>query len=275
MPLSSISQTVSRLSSWFIALSAIAALWAVAPSTALAVPVLQIYVEGATYDSTTDTWALDTTGTDSGGTARVWVIGNVDGDGGRGAISDTTLIVSYDSQPGTPTIDLTSSTTGGLGGFTDPSVATDAVHLQTATDGSLPTFEDGDSLPPHGVFGPGRDWQTFGLGDLTLTDSPIGDIIDNFPVPGLDPEGAGQINVYEVSFSGYSGPFHFDVTGVTGEGTRRERTWAAPFSHDGEAHFTAPPNEVPELSGGATGASGLALLIGSALMLGAPRRKRS
>ena len=254
---------------WLGALAVLSA-GAIAPSSAKAVPVLQLYVEGATYDSGTDTWVLDTSGSGSGGTARVWVIGNVDGDGGKGAISDVNLIVSYDEQPSSPNIALTPSTTGGLGGYTDPSTPTGTgTYVQTVSDGSSPTLGDGSSLPAHGVFGEGTEWQQFALGDFTLTDSPISDIIDSFPGGTLDPN-AGQINVYEVSFSGYSGPFHFDAYGTTGEGTDKEHVWAAPFSHDGETTFT----DVPELSGDRAGAGGLALAIGGALLLGAPGRRR-
>lgn len=252
------------------ALGLLGCLLAAAPSTALAVPVLQMYVEGATYDATTDTWSATTTGTGSGGTARIWVVGNVDGDGGKGAISDVTLVVSYDQAETSPAIELTPSTTGDAYGFTDPSTPTGTgTYIQTVSDGSSPTFADGSSLAPHGVFGDGREWQEFALGDFTLTDSPIADIIYDFPPSSLDPN-AGQINVYEVSFSGHNGPFHFDVYGTTGEGSNKEHHWAAPFSHDGEAHFT----QVPELEGGATAANGLALLIGSAFVIGAPLRKR-
>lgn len=266
MSSSRISAVTRNATHLFGAMGAAIALWGVAPNTALAVPVLQVYVEGATYDSTTETWSLDTTGTDSGGTVRVWVIGNVDGDGGQGEISDVTMLISYDQQSTSPAITLTGSTTGGLGGFTDSSVAADGTHIETVTDGSTPTFDNGDQFPAHGVFGAGREWQSFALGDMSLTDSPIGDIIDTFPSSELDAN-AGQINVYEVSFSGEGGSFHFDVYGTTDDG---ERHWAAPFSHDGEAHF----NDVPELSGGRTGATGLALLLGCALLLGAPLRKR-
>src|SRR5687768_17379101 len=121
------SNLISRTRNTLYAFATLAAVWVAAPSTALAVPVLQIYVEGATYDSTSETWVLDTTGTGDGGTARVWVIGNVDGAGGQGTISDVTLVVSYDHTDTTPTIDVNGSTSGGLGGFTDPSVAADGV----------------------------------------------------------------------------------------------------------------------------------------------------
>jgi hypothetical protein len=247
---------------------ALASLSAAAPGSAFALPVLQVYIEGGTYDNTTDTWTLDTAGTGSGGTARVWVIGNVSGEGGKGAISDVNMVISYDAQIGTPGVTLSGSTTGGYGGVTDPSTAADGSHVQTVSDGSSPTFSDGSDLPSHGVFGSGREWQQFALGDFTLSDSAIGDFAVNFP--STLSANAGQINVYDISFSGYNGPFHFDVYGDTGVGTRREKHWAAPFSHDGEATFT----QVPEISGGADATSALTLLFGALALVLTPRRRR-
>jgi hypothetical protein len=252
-----------RSGTWLGAVAVLTAA-AIAPSSAKATPILQIYVEGATYDSGSETWVLQT----EGSTARVWVIGNVDSGGGKGTISDVNLIVAYDDPATSPTVTVASSTTGGLGGYTDPSTPDSAAHVQTVDDGSAPTLGDGSSLPPHGIYGDGTEWQQFALGDFSLTDSPIGDIINTFPGT-LDPD-SGQINVYEVSFSGYTGTVHFDAFGATGEGTSREQHWAAPFSHDGETTF----GQVPELSGGPTGAGSLALALGGALLLGAPARKR-
>ena len=51
-------------------------------SSAMAIPVLQIYIDGADYDSTTETWIT----TDS--TFDLWVIGDVDS---YGTISDLKL----------------------------------------------------------------------------------------------------------------------------------------------------------------------------------------
>lgn len=241
---------------------------AAAPGSAFALPVLQVYVEGGTYDSTTDTWTLTSAGTGSGGTVRVWVIGNTTGSGSKGAISDVNMVISYDSQSPAPTATLDGSTTGGFGGVTDPSTAADGTYVQTVTDGSSPTFSDGTALPAHGVFGSGRDWQEFALGNFTLSDSSIGDFSLVFPT-SLEAN-AGQINVYDVSFSGYNGPFHFDVYGTTGSGTNKEKHWAAPFSHDADATFT----NVPEINTGSDAQSALTLLLGALAVFLTPRRRR-
>ena len=152
-----------------------------------AVNILQLYIEGATYDTESETWVAS-----GGDTFRIWAIGNVDGDGGKGTIEDVKLSIAYASGD-TPTISLTSSTTGGFGGFTDPSTPSDPVFSQTVTDGSSPLLGDGSPLPTHDIYGTGTDWTEYYLGDFNLTDSPGGDFSNSLPTP----VGAGgfQINV--------------------------------------------------------------------------------
>ncbi|UCG17291.1 MAG: choice-of-anchor N protein [Phycisphaerales bacterium] len=187
-------------------------------SIASAIPALQLYLEGATYDTTGEMWVLN----DLSSPARLWVIGNV---GNFGAIQNVRLAVAYDSAIN-PTITLTPSTTGGLGGFTDPPPLPGApTYIQTVTDGSAPILEGGGSLPSHGIYGLGTDWQEFMLGDFTLTDSPIADFIDTFPAP--HDSQTGQINVYEFSAVGGMG-FHFDVYNHVAGATRG---LFGPFSH--------------------------------------------
>ena len=195
--------------------------------TASAVPTLQLYLEGSTYDAGTETWILDGTAD----IARLWVIGNVAGPGGAGMISDVRLAVAYDAIGVTPTIQLNSSTTGGYGGFTDPSTPATPTLNHTETGGGIPQLTDGSDLPSHGIYGAGTDWQEFLLGDFTETDSPIADFIDVFPTDMT--LNAGQINVYEISVSGVGEPIllHFDAYDSV-QGTTKARSVFAPFSHD-------------------------------------------
>jgi len=179
--------------------------FALLPAAAQAVPILQLYVEGSTYDTDHESWVFEP---NSGDPIRIWVIGNVDGNGGKGTIYDVKLAIAYED-PGTPvTISLASTTTGGYGGFTDPSTADSATYVQTVTDGSAPLLGDGSSLPSHGVYQTGWTWQEFALGDFDLTDSPIADFITDFPT-NLDPE-AGQISVYELSVIGDVTDLHIE-----------------------------------------------------------------
>lgn len=204
-------------------------------STARAVPALQLYVEGATYSAATETWEITTTSSDP---IRLWTIANVDGPGGVGAIENVRLAIAYDAAFA-PTISLTSSTTGGLGGFVDPSTPADAAFIQTVTNGDSPTLGDGSSLPNHGIYGAGTHWQEFGLGDFDLTDSPIADFIDAFPsAPGTT---SGQINVYELSvLNGEAGlSLHFDLYDTI---VAANHVKFAPFSHDGGSTVVPLPS---------------------------------
>lgn len=208
-----------------------------------AVPLLQVYVEGATYDASTETWV----GSGSG-PVRLWAIGNVNGSGGKGSILDVHLSVAYDSGD-SPTISVTGSTTGGFGGYTDPSNPGNPTQIGGTHVGTLPQLSDGSFLPSHGIYGAGTSWVEYDLGDFTLEDSQIGDFITSFPAAsgGL----VGQINVYEISVSGTE-TVHFDLYDHVMAGNHVKVTFA-PFSHDGEG------NGVPDASSTVT-LLGLALL---------------
>ena len=182
---------------------------------AFAEPALQLYLEGATYNSATETWIA------SGdlGSLRLWVIA-------QSPVHDVKLAVAYASTE-TPTIGLTGSTTGGHGGFTDPSVAPAASYTQTGAPGSIPTLGDGSALEKHGIYGTEtmNAWQEFNLGDFTLLDSPIADFMSTFPPPGSK---MGQINVYEVTVADAT-MVHFDAYNHYAGATSGK---FAPFSHD-------------------------------------------
>jgi hypothetical protein len=189
--------------------------------SASAEPVLQLYIEGSTYDPATESWNLMS----DGGTARLWVIG-YGYDAGQ-MIQNVRLSAAYASGL-TPTITLTPGTTGGYANFTDPSTPGAPTYLQTVTDGSSPVLSDGKILGSHGIYGSGTDWQEFLLGDFDLHDSPVGDFINTLPDGSLVNK-AGQINVYEVSVSGAGGWFHFDAYDTI---TGARHASFAPFSHD-------------------------------------------
>ena len=80
-----------------------------ATGTVQAVPILQLYIEGAWYDQATESWVAAPSGSSGGGSFKLWAIGNVNGPGGAGTISHVRLAVSY-SVDSEPMITLTPST---------------------------------------------------------------------------------------------------------------------------------------------------------------------
>jgi VPDSG-CTERM motif len=206
-----------------------------APPSAQAIPLLQLYIEGATYDSTSETWVANFSSSD---TLRLWAIGNVTGPGSKGSIFDVKLALAYDVAD-SPTITLTPSATGGYGGFTDPSTPGAATFIQTKTDGSVPKLGDGSNLASHGEYGAGTAWSEYGLGNFTLSDSPSGDFISSFPTPGAN---GFQINVYDITITG-TDSVHFDLYDhyQSKQGAKVVNKYVfAPFSHDAEGERKVP-----------------------------------
>lgn len=221
--------------------------------TACAAPVLQLYLEGGGYDEASGTWVLTPAGSSSGAPFRLWVIGNVDGPEGQGTVKDARLAVAYSGDHLGLVILLTPSQIDRdhFTDFVDPSVPivpTLNTTVQTSlgmittgpdgvvTNGSAPMLADGSSLPAHEVYGAGTVWQEYSLGDLVLTDSPVGDFAGSFPA-FLSPD-AGQINVYEVSVIGGSGArVHLDLCGAVDDAEGA----SAVFFDDADAEVIVAP----------------------------------
>jgi hypothetical protein len=188
---------------------------------AQAIPTLQVYIDGATYNDVTETWVT------TASTFDIWIIGDV---GSVGSILDMQLSAAYLTSE-TGTITLTPTTASG---HTDPSTPIAAVQTANGgNDGDQPTMSDGGSLPKHGIFGTGVSFDAWNLGDFTLTDSPLGDWIGDFPTV-LDK--TGQINAYTVVVTGYTA-VHFDAFNhiEAAMGAGMNDSIFAPFSHDGES----------------------------------------
>lgn len=225
---------------------AVAALVAL-PHTASAEPILQLYVEGATYDAEHESWVFDII--ESNGKARIWTIGNTAGPGSKGDILDVKLSIAYpdlfESSGPDLGFSLTGSTINADFEFYDDLIDFDSEPdpdepypselgmFQWKDDGSAPTLNDGRLLAPHGVYEEGTEWQEFLLDDFNTSESPIGDFVAGFP-DDFKPDSA-QINVYDFSLDPSKIPdtedffLHFDLYNHV-EGANH--AVFAPFSHD-------------------------------------------
>jgi hypothetical protein len=202
---------------------------------ALAIPSLQVYIDGAVYNTDHETWVQD------GSPFDLWVLGNVDGPGGHGAIDGVRLTLSFSGSGGTVTMTPKTTTT-----VVDPSTPPAPSFLQSGTG-------EHSFLPAHGIFNDDNmdHWEDFVIGDFTATDSPMADYISSVPTTFYP--GTGQINVYSVTVTGWE-RVHFDAYNTVldtkckgGKNpvctTSEERDQFAPFSHDAGG---APSQVVPE-----------------------------
>jgi hypothetical protein len=196
--------------------------WAV---PALAIDELQLYIEGGTYDNSTQTWITNSSN------FKLWVLADVSK---KGTIFDVHIAAAYlTGELGS--ITLTPTTTALL---TDPSTpGAPVLNNSVGADGTVPMMDSGAYLPSHGIYGAGRSFHQYDIGNMDQFDSPIGDFNGSLPFPTSFPD-LGQINVYDVTVTGYS-MVHFDAFNHIQAKTRAMSVFA-PFSHDGEGTPSVP-----------------------------------
>ncbi len=207
---------------------------------AQAEPILQLYVEGATYDDTTDTWVGE-----PGSEVNVWVIANTAGGGSKGTVFDVNLVIAYDA-----------SNTAATFGNNGP----EQFDLVATGTGSHSV------LAPHGIYDSETAWQQFALGDFTETQDPLADFNADFQLSDLEGTTGADIEVYSLTIQNVEGGIHLDAFGTVILGGS-EKVYAAPYSHDAEI------TNVPELSANGL-PNAVAFMAGTAAVAVASRRQR-
>jgi hypothetical protein len=246
---------------------------------AFAIPALQLYIEGSTYDPTDESWLF------TGDDFKLWVIGDVES---YGTIFDVKLTMTFPAGLTGWSVEVipTTATSGLLPSPGDPSAPPGGSPLapvpmpvsspdsngpctpSATTASRIPCKGNGAVLASHGEYGSGVEWVEFDLGDLSLTDSPIGDYIHTPPTtfPSL-----GQINAYEIHVRGFpaSTMLHFDAFDHIVLNGRKAKTVFAPFSHDVLDAPAVPEPSTVLLLGGAM------LVIAALPVIRGGRRRRS
>jgi len=212
------------------------------------VPILQLYIDGATYDSDTETWITTETNFD------LWVLGDVEK---KGTIYEVELGFSYGLNPGVntpitypdnPSGHLTPTTTERIDDLSTP----DAPEFLEGGFGSHPDvrkhYENTDI------------WETYLLRDFFLLDSPIGDFNGSFPETFPD---WGQVNAYNIQLSDDIAIAYFDASGYYKDKKGKVHDVFAPYSHDaGYSYDAGSGTHTPEPTTIVLMGCGLLVLLG-------------
>jgi hypothetical protein len=204
--------------------SLIGALALVFSSTALAIPTLQLYTDGANYDATTETWVT-----------------------GDSSFTLQALATNEGSGQGKGSVPLTDSTevflSIALASGVDPSAGSVSVNGVNITNylfgippiGLDPTPPNNDQLAPHGIFDTNFAEYSFLLGDSCLLC-----VADQQPGAEDSTLKDGWVNNLAVVITGFD-LVHFDLyTKTWDEDQYASIDHFAPFSHDAEYQVSEP-----------------------------------
>jgi hypothetical protein len=208
----------------------------------MAEPALQLYVEGSTYNTSTETWTINST---IGDAIRLWVIGNNTNPSNvhlylaSPTADGLTFTIQADRIGGTGAY----TTSGGLSPFSDSGLPAAPILGPTGT--GTPT-----GLPSHGVYGPGVTWHEVLLGNFSADNVHIADFSGTSPInPGPH---FGTIYAYDITFTGGSNGGNPIPINIDGSFAPFHADDKAPFSHTARGQFGGPggvsPHSIPEPS---------------------------
>jgi PEP-CTERM motif len=210
------------------------------PTTAMAVPALQLYADGATFNPKSGA-----AGFDPNFSEETWVAGSSDftlyvvgAEGRYKYIDNTYLLVSVQAE----------NYNGGNGTITikgKDGEASDVQAVSVALNSATATYGTPGGMSGHGVFDAYSWWVSIPelLGNTT-------EPIQNYSPDSInDPaEGEGEIQLYDVSIEGFA-LAHFDLVGRGWKKTKcgwKTDCLKAPFSHDVEGPGDTPDPRIDE-----------------------------
>ncbi len=214
----------------------VAALLALVSQAALAIPALQLYGPGSTYDGTTESWVA------TSNPFELWVVGATSPEHVT-EISNVTLLIAVPDQYWDPTATVTINTIFNQADLNPLPLGTIAtLNIGNLASGDQPDTPDelgyfsGGNFPWHGIY-PARFWSV-GLPDLDVLNA--GETVQDY-IPGGSGSDSGDIQYYEISYSSSHSPglmLHMDLIGFAHNGWNRWKF--APFSHDVSASAPEP-----------------------------------
>jgi len=205
-------------------------------NVAHAVPALQVYIEGAVYDSAAETWVLDTT--TSGGTVTITATTQNGGAPVKDLFGVNMVVSALEDDAFGATL------TGGDAGLN---------LTASSSAGSSTTLGGGDANTA-------ASYLSFSLGSFTGTADAT---VDYTTGTG---NSLGNSQSYVLTLTGLTGTVVIDAYGFDASG----KLVVAPYSHNGAITTVT---DAPELSG--TGTAPAATLLLGALMLLHSRRRRA